>query len=135
MRWRWRGGSRRRARGPIALSPSRSVVHLPRTRSFPDNTEVDALLTYTGEPQGKLLATVVPDASAVTVHSHHSFVRLPDDGYQPIAYDPRAGFIEDGEATLVYDYASPIEAPIKSAYARRHRLKKTDPAAPYEPCG
>ncbi|MGB2192827.1 MAG: DUF5117 domain-containing protein, partial [Luminiphilus sp.] len=119
--------------GTYRVEPSRSVVHLPRTRSFPDNTEVDALLTYTGEPQGKLLATVVPDASAVTVHSHHSFVRLPDDGYEPIAYDPRAGFIEDGEATLVYDYASPIEAPIKSAYARRHRLKKVDPAAPLSP--
>ena len=119
--------------GTYRVEPSRSVVHLPRTRSFPDNTEVDALLTYTGEPQGKLLATVVPDASAVTVHSHHSFVRLPDDGYEPIAYDPRAGFIEDGEATLVYDYASPIEAPIKSAYARRHRLEKVDPAAPLSP--
>lgn len=119
--------------GSYRVEPSRSVVHLPRTRSFPDNTEVDALLTYTGEPQGKLLATVAPDASAVTVHSHHSFVRLPDEGYEPIAYDPRAGFIEDGEATLVYDYASPIEAPIKSAYARRHRLKKADPTAPMGP--
>ncbi len=119
--------------GIYRVDPSRSVVHLPRTRSFPDNTEIDALLTYTGEPQGELLATVAPDASAVTVHNHHSFVRLPDDGYEPIAYDPRAGFIEDGEATLVYDYASPIEAPIKSAYARRHRLKKADPTAPMSP--
>ena len=119
--------------GAYRVEPSRSVVHLPRTRSFPDNTEVDALLTYTGEPQGNVLSTVAPDASAVTVHSHHSFVRLPDDSYEPIAYDPRAGFIEDGEATLVYDYASPIEAPIKSAYARRHRLKKVDPAAPLSP--
>ena len=105
--------------GSYRVEPSRSVVHLPRTRSFPDNTEIDVLLTYTGEPQGKLLATVAPVASAVTVHSHHSFVRPPDNGYEPIAYDPRAGFIEDGEATLLYDYASPIEAPIKSAYARR----------------
>ena len=78
MRWRWGGGSRRRARGTYRVEPSRSVVHLPRTRSFPDNTEIDALLTYTGEPQGEFLATVAPDASAVTVHSHHSFVRLPD---------------------------------------------------------
>ena len=119
--------------GSYRVEPSRSVVHLPRTRSFPDNTEIDALLTYTGEPQGKLLGTVAPDASAVKVHSHHSFVRLPDSGYEPIAYDPRAGFIEDGEATLVYDFASPIEAPIKSAYARRHRLKKVDPRAPLSP--
>ena len=119
--------------GSYRVEPSRSVVHLPKTRSFPDNTEIDALLTYTGEPEGKLLATVAPDASAVTVHSHHSFVRPPDNGCEPIAYDPRAGFIEDGEAALVYDYASPMEAPIKSAYARRHRLKKADPTAPLSP--
>ena len=55
--------------GSYRVKPSRSVVHLKRTRSFPDNTEVDVLLTYTGEPQGKLLATVAPDASAVTVHN------------------------------------------------------------------
>ena len=28
-------------------------------------------------------------------------------------------FLADAESTLLYDYASPIEAPIKSAYARR----------------
>ncbi|MDG2459566.1 MAG: zinc-dependent metalloprotease [Luminiphilus sp.] len=119
--------------GAYRVDASRSVVHMPRTRGFPDNTEIDAQLTYTGDPEGKHLATVTPDATAVTVHSHHSFVRLPDAGYEPIAYDPRAGFIEDGEATLVYDYASPIEALIKSAYVRRHRLKKVNPEAPVSP--
>lgn len=119
--------------GAYRVDASRSVVHLPRTRAFPDNTEIDAQLTYTGDPEGRHLATVTPDATAVTVHGHHSFVRLPDEGYEPIAYDPRAGFIEDGEATLVYDYASPIEAPIKSAYARRHRLQKVNADAPSSP--
>ena len=34
--------------GSYRVEPSRSAVHLPKTRSFPDNTEIDALLTYTG---------------------------------------------------------------------------------------
>ena len=56
-------------------------------------------------------------------------MRLPDDDYEPLPFDPRAGYIDSGEDSLVYDYASPIDAPIKSAYARRHRLEKVDPNA------
>jgi hypothetical protein len=117
--------------GSYAIDPSRSAVHVPDTKAFPDNTEIDARLTYAGNPQGSILRTVVPDASAVTVHSHHSFVRLPDEGYEPLPFDPRAGYIDSGESSLVYDYASPIDAPIKSAFARRHRLEKMDPNAEF----
>ena len=120
-----------RGEGSYSVDSSRSAIHIPRTKSFPDNTEIDARLTYTGDPKGSILRTVAPDASAITVHSHHSFVRLPDDGYEPLPFDPRAGYIDSGEASLVYDYASPIDAPIKSAYARRHRLEKVDPNAEF----
>ena len=58
-------------------------------------------------------------------------MRLPDDGYEPLPFDPRAGYIDSGEDSLVYDYASPIDAPIKSAFARRHRLEKVDPNAAF----
>jgi hypothetical protein len=82
-----------------------------------------------GEATGKLLATVSPDANVITVHQHHSFVRLPDDGYTPVPFDPRAGFIDLSDNQLIYDYATPIDAPIKKAYAWRHRLQKKDPSA------
>ena len=113
-----------RGEGSYTIDSSRSAIHAPKTKSFPDNTEIDARLTYAGNPKGSILRTVAPDASAITVHSHHSFVRLPDDGYEPLPFDPRAGYIDSGEDSLVYDYASPIDAPIKSAFARRHRLEK-----------
>ena len=58
-------------------------------------------------------------------------MRLPDDGYEPLPFDPRAGYIDSGEDSLVYDYSSPIDAPIKSAFARRHRLEKVDPNAAF----
>lgn len=120
-----------RDEGSYSIDVSRSAIHVSRTKAFPDNTEIDARLTYAGSPKGSILRTVAPDASAITVHSHHSFVRLPDDGYQPLSFDPRAGYIDSGEDSLVYDYASPIDAPIKSAYARRHRLEKVDPSAEF----
>ena len=118
-----------RGEGSFKVDESRSAIYTPKTKSFPDNTEVDAILTFVGKAKGRILGTVAPNADAITVHGHHSFVRLPDDGYQPLPYDARAGYIHSGEATLVYDYASPIDAPIKSAFARRHRLEKVDPTA------
>lgn len=118
-----------RGEGSFSVDESRSAIYTPKTKSFPDNTEIDATLTLVGKSKGRILGTVAPDADAITVHGHHSFIRLPDDGYQPLPYDARAGYIHSGEATLVYDYASPIDAPIKSAFARRHRLEKVDPTA------
>ena len=118
-----------RDEGFFKIDESRSAIYTPRTKSFPDNTEIDATLTFVGKSKGRILGTVAPNADAITVHGHHSFIRLPDDGYQPLPYDARAGYIHSGEATLVYDYASPIDAPIKSAFARRHRLEKVDPTA------
>ena len=118
-----------RGEGTYSVDASRSAIYTPKTKSFLDNTEVDATLTFAGQPKGGILSTVAPDPDAITVHGHHSFVRLPDDGYEPLPYDPRAGYIHSGEATLIYDYASPIDAPIKSAFARRHRLEKMDPSA------
>ena len=118
-----------RDEGSFKIDESRSAIYTPKTKSFPDNTEIDATLTFTGKSKGRILGTVAPNADAITVHGHHSFIRLPDDGYQPLPYDARAGYIHSGEATLVYDYASPIDAPIKSAFARRHRLEKVDPTA------
>ena len=118
-----------RGEGSFSIDESRSAIYPPKTKSFPDNTEIDATLTFAGKSKGRILGTVAPNADAITVHGHHSFIRLPDDGYQPLPYDARAGYIHSGEATLVYDYASPIDAPIKSAFARRHRLEKVDPTA------
>ena len=118
-----------RGEGSFSIDENRSAIYLPKTKSFPDNTEIDATLTFAGKSKGRILGTVAPNADAITVHGHHSFIRLPDDGYQPLPYDARAGYIHSGEATLVYDYASPIDAPIKSAFARRHRLEKVDPTA------
>jgi hypothetical protein len=116
--------------GTYEADASRSAIFLPRTRAFPDNSEIEAVVTLRGKPTGEFLPTVVPEPTLVTVHLHHSFIRLPDDNYEPLPYDPRAGLIGlryDGSG--FHDYASAIGAPLTVAYARRHRLQKKDPAA------
>ena len=116
--------------GEYRVDEDRSAIYLPRTRGFPDNSEVEAVVTYSGKPVGRFLPTVAPDPSLVTVHLRHSFIRLPDDGYEPLPYDPRAGVIglaygSDG----FLDYATDIGQPLRTAWGRRHRLEKKDPSA------
>ena len=118
-----------REEGDYRADPDRSAIYLPRTRAFPDNTEVDALVTLAGEPAGQQLATVTPDPRSLSVHQHHSFVRLPEPGYEPLPYDPRAGFIDPDYDRQRVDYAVPIGEPVRQPYAWRHRLQKKDPQA------
>ena len=116
--------------GEYSIDASRSAIYLPRTRAFPDNTEIEAVVTFTGKPTGEFLPTVVPDPTLITVHMHHSFIRLPGDGYEPVAYDPRAGVIGLAyDSPGFADFATPIGEPLAVNYGRRHRLEKKDPAA------
>ncbi len=127
----------RSQQGNYSTDSSRSAIFLPRTRAFPDNSEVEAIVTYTGNQKFKdngevasdTLASVVPDVTSFTVHLHHSFIRLPDDNYQPLAYDGRSGIIGSDWGNGFFDYAVPIGQPIRTMYGYRHRLEKVDPAA------
>jgi hypothetical protein len=120
----------RAGEGAYSVDESRSAIFMPRTRAFPDNTEAEAIVTLTGTPTGRQLRTVTPDARAVTVHIHHSFIRLPDDGYEPLVTDPRSGLIGMGSDAGGYaDYATAIGDDLMVNYGYRHRLRKIDPSA------
>jgi uncharacterized protein DUF4953/uncharacterized protein DUF5117 len=71
------------------------------------------------------IGSVTPSADAVTLREHLSLVELPDDGYQPRVYDPRAGYFN----TNYVDYSTPIGEPMVVRYIVRHRLQKKDPTA------
>ncbi|MFC7004260.1 zinc-dependent metalloprotease [Bowmanella sp. JS7-9] len=119
--------------GSFSLDKSRSGVFLPRTKAFVDNTELEALVTFKGQGKGDYIQQVTPDADALTVHLHHSFIRLPDDGYQPRAFHPYSGYWK----ISWQDYATAIDQPIQQRVIPRHRLYKQDPGAqrskPVEP--
>jgi hypothetical protein len=111
--------------GTYRLEESRSAFYLPNTKNFPQNTEVETTLTFTGEPAGQYVRQVVPVPEAITVRERHSFVQLPSPGFRPRVFDPRAGY--DGIDFM--DFATPIEEPITKRYITRHRLQKKDPGA------
>lgn len=116
---------RQQSQGTFRLDAARSAVYMPRTKSFPKNTELEATLTFAGEGVGNNVSSVTPTADSLTVRVHHSFLELPPPGYKPRAYDPRSGYIQ-----LRYmDFSSPIEKPMVKRYILRHRLEKKDPTA------
>ena len=114
-----------RGEGDFTLDASRSAIHLPATRSFPENTEVESILTFTSSNPGQLVNGVAATGGAVTLRQHHSFIQLPDNDYQTRIADARVGV----NGPTVYDYATPIDADTRVRLAARHRLQKADPDA------
>ena len=120
--------------GTYRLDQSRSSIYMEMTDAFPTNTELEVELTFTRQPGGgggggggalEGVGSVAASGEAATIRLHHSFVALPDDGYETRAYDPRAGF---GSVTF-QDYAAPLGAPMTQRFIRRHRLEKRSPSA------
>jgi len=116
---------KRAKQGAFKPEGSRSAIYLPNTKNFPLNTEVEAMLTFTGEEPGKWVRDVTPDPSGITVREHHSFVQLPLPGYKTREYDPRSSFF----GISYMDYATPVSESIVKRFIARHRLEKKDPAA------
>lgn len=115
-----------RDQGSYAIDKSRSAIYMPRTKNFPFNTEFEAQLTYTTSARGgNLVRTVTPTAQSITVRLHHSFVQLPDDGYQARRFHPQSGYW----SRSFEDYAAPINEDTTQRYISRHRLQKRNPNA------
>jgi hypothetical protein len=111
--------------GTYKIDASKSALALERTKSFPENVEFEALLTFKGQPTGRNLRSVTPTASLVSVVQHHSFIKLPDDNYKPRVFDTRSGAI----SIAFMDYATPIQENIRKQVITRHRLEKKNPNA------
>ncbi len=111
--------------GSYRLDKQRSGVYLPRSKSFVDNTELEALVTFAGSKPGEYVRQVTPSPESITVHLHHSLIRLPDDGYQTRPFHPYSGFWQ----ISYQDYSSPIDSSMTVRLIPRHRLQKKDPSA------
>ncbi|MDH3734984.1 MAG: zinc-dependent metalloprotease [Gemmatimonadota bacterium] len=139
--------------GSYRLDAGRSAIYLPMTMGFPENTEVEASLTFVLQPgaagrqvqgpwptsgsQGGYfegVGNVASSGESATLRLHHSFVQLPELGsYTPRAFDPRSGY---GSMSFA-DYSVPLGEDMRQRLIRRHRLEKRDPSAalgdPVEP--
>lgn len=111
--------------GSYKLDKSKSAVAMQRSKAFPQNTEFEALLTFSGDAEGGNIRSVAPDASNLTVTQHHSFVQLPDEGYKKRVFDTRSG----ANYISYQDYATPIYEPLTKRFIKRHRLEKKNPEA------
>ncbi len=111
--------------GTFALDASRSAVDVDGCLVFPENVEFDAILTFGGKKPGQYVRETAPSATSVTLIQHHSFLKLPDDGYRPRAFDPRMGSF----GIAFFDYAAPLDQSIEKRWIVRHRLEKIDPTA------
>jgi hypothetical protein len=111
--------------GSYKLDPARSAIAIDSTKAFPKNTEVEALLTFASDApiHGSFVGEVTPDAHALTLREHQSFLELPGPGFTPRRFDPRAGYFQ-----FAYrDYAAPLGEPLDQLFIVRHRLIKQDP--------
>ena len=119
------GRLREAGQGSWQLDASRSVADLDNCLAFPENVELESLLTYISAEPGQLVNRTAPLPGAMTLIQHHSFMKLPDPGYKPRAYDPRGG----SYSVDFFNYAAPLDAPLDVRWIARHRLEKVDPKA------
>ncbi|MFZ3330956.1 MAG: zinc-dependent metalloprotease, partial [Candidatus Acidiferrales bacterium] len=111
--------------GSYRVDPSRCAIYLPRTKNFPENSDVEVTLTFTGENPGLWVREVTPDPGSITVHSHYSFVQAPPPGFHMREYDPRSGFF----GIDYMDFATPVDQSIQKRFIAHWRLEKKDPSA------
>jgi len=119
------GGTMVRTEGSGAswrLDESRSVIDLDHSGSFPLNTEIEALLTFVTEGESNFNQ---PDAHALSIREHHSFLPLPEPGYEVRQQDPRVGFF----GVNFQDFSQPFDRPLTRYLISRWRLQKKDPSA------
>ena len=108
-----------RGQGRFSIAGNRTLVDTENTFAFPDNVEIDAFITLTSADPGREVSTTAANGQDVTLTQHHSFVRLPEEGYTPLPADPRTGAVTISH----YDYSADLSAPLETVVARRYRLE------------
>lgn len=119
------GALSRTRQGSYRVDPSRSAIYPANTKVFPRNTEIETTLTLTGDNPGTWVRDIAPSPEALTLRERISLVALPEAGYRPRAFDPRAGFFGISYA----DYTAPLGSDLTQRFIARHRLQKKDPRA------
>ena len=114
-----------RDQGNFTLDMSRSAFYLENTKAYPENVEVESMLTFTSSNPGRLVNSVSATGNSVTLRQHHSLVKLPDDNYQVRYSDPRIGT----NGPTIQDYSTDIDQDLQVRLVARHRLEKKDPNA------
>ncbi len=111
--------------GAYHVDSSRSAIYLPRTKNFPENSDVESIITFVGQNPGNFVQQVTPEPEDITVHEHFSLIQAPPPGFHMREYDPRSGFF----GMEFMDFATPVDQSIHKRYIVHWRLQKKDPTA------
>lgn len=117
---------RRSQQGSPRVDAARSWIDAERTKAFPMNTEIHAVLTFAVDNPGAALRRTVPDAASPVFEVHHSLVALPAaEGFRPRKGDARSGLF----GISFNDFAQGLEGTYRDGFANRWRLVPKDVAA------
>jgi hypothetical protein len=116
---------REQENGDYRLAPELSVADTNFVRVFPRNIELEGRLTFVGARPGPEVANIAPVGGNVSFVVRHSLVALPEPGYVPRRFDPRAGTF----GMPVVDFNAPLGSPVVYELANRFRLERIDPNA------
>ena len=94
-------------------------------KTFPENTEIEALLTYSPNDRAGFSVPAVPDERYIPITVHYSFSKLPEKPMRPRRADERTGFF----LTAIKDFGRDGEEDFWVRYVNRWRLEKKDPSA------
>jgi hypothetical protein len=111
--------------GTLRLDRERSYIDVEQTKAFPRNSEIRAVLTFTTDAPSAELRRLAPDGRSLTMQQHHTFFALPEPGFQPRAFDPRAGIFP----VSFFDFDQPLTGDYMTRNLMRWRLEKRDPSA------
>ena len=98
---------------------------LMSVKTFPENTEIEALLTYSPNDRQNYGLATVPDDRYIPITVHYSFSKLPENPMTPRLADDRTGYF----LTAVKDFTRDTGDNYWRRFVNRWRLEKKDPAA------
>ncbi len=110
--------------GSMRFDATRSSFVPERIKAFPDNSEVETLVTFDVDGAGAVARNVLPDEHAMSLFIHHSLLRAPT-GYVPRVADSRIGV----SAFEFKNFAAPVNEDPEQSWITRWRLEKQDPSA------
>jgi hypothetical protein len=119
-------GERMRASlGNVAVRFDKDRSAVTKLKAFPNNCEIEALLTFSPTDRTRLSVESVPDPRYIPVSVHYSLCALPEKPMAPRYADNRVGFFLDG----VKDFGRDDKENFWVRHIHRWRLEKKDPAA------
>ena len=108
---------------PARFDKGKSYVS--QVMGFPENMEVDAMLTYQGSTYPSSGGEAIPDYRAVPVGVRYSLFQLPEDPMTPRFADDRVGHF----TSAVKDFSADQEVDPFRVFVNRWRLEPSDPEA------